>query len=57
MVGMTSQIPGEPQSDFNRRCELESIRNRDSTNPNEAEREYQRIWNYWVSINWENEPK
>jgi hypothetical protein len=41
-------IPDEPPESYARRCELDKIRNRDCNNPNDAEIEYQQIWNYWL---------
>ena len=51
------QIKGEPPEAYARRCELYPQRNRSCSEPNEAELEYKKIWNHWVSIYWENQPK
>lgn len=41
-------IPGEPKESYERRCELDKIRNGDYNNPNEAEIEYQALRNKWL---------
>lgn len=44
-------IPGEPKESYERRCELDKIRNRDYNNPNEAEIEYQALREKWLNKN------
>jgi len=45
-------IPGEPKESYERRCELDKIRNMDIMNPNDAEIEYQLIRDIWLNEYW-----
>ena len=42
---MTPTIPGESTESYNRRCLLDKTRNKSVEFPNQAELEYQMIWN------------